>query len=60
MYYYHAYHSCCESTQSDCGDATESKQDLILAAIADLQTTADAVEECVEETKASVKKPEIC
>lgn len=49
---------CCVSTGG--GDATMARQDEILAAIAALQTTADAVEVCVDEVKASTVKPDLC
>ena len=58
MSYYFPFFDCCVSTGG--GDATMARQDEILAAIAALQTTADAVEVCVDEVKASTVKPDLC
>jgi len=65
MSYMYVHFDCCDS--NGCGDATMSKQDqilanqaLLLAALADVQTTVDDIDVNVDQIETVILNPIIC
>ena len=59
MSYMYQFFDCCPNN-GDCGDATEVKQDQIIAAIAALQADVDDVQTSVDVIEDKVCKPKLC